>query len=174
MGRIGAVALVGACGSAADLPTAAGELAPLHLRSPAYADGAEIPVANTCDGEDLSPPLAWDAPPEGTVGFTVALTDPDAKDTVHWIAWDLGPDSMGLPEGIAADDPLLVQGDSFAGRGYHGPCPPVGDDPHHYDLRVWAVDQRVGLSAGAELATVYGLLDGHVLGLGELTGTYGR
>ena len=37
----------------------------LRITSPAFADGATIPAKYTCEGSDLSPPLAWSGVPDG-------------------------------------------------------------------------------------------------------------
>lgn len=36
------------------------------LRSPAFAPGGEIPIKHAGEGSDVSPPLRWTDPPEGT------------------------------------------------------------------------------------------------------------
>jgi phosphatidylethanolamine-binding protein (PEBP) family uncharacterized protein len=47
---------------------------PLSISSPAFADGAPIPVNYTCKGANLAPPLTWSAPS----GAALVLDDPDA------------------------------------------------------------------------------------------------
>ncbi len=56
----------------------------LVLESRAFLDGATIPQKNTCDGENLSPPLRWTALPTETVSCALVIDDPhDAMDT--WV-----------------------------------------------------------------------------------------
>lgn len=167
--------LAAGCHRELALPTATGDLPDLGLHSDAFADGQPIPELHTCDGEDTSPPLSWDDPPEGTATFALTVTDPDAPGgtAVHWTLWDLDGASTALPAALPADAPS--QGPTYTGEpGWHGPCPPKGDDPHHYVFRLWAVDGALGLDVSSSIETLYRALDGRVLAMGEQIGTYGR
>jgi hypothetical protein len=150
----------------------------IELSSSAFADGAAIPQTYTCDGEDVSPPLAWTAPPAGTQSFVLICDDPDAPagTWVHWIAYNLPADVLSLPEAVAGDDDLpgdAVHGKNGWGRqDYGGPCPPSGT--HHYSFRLYALDTELDLQPGARKAKVLRALEGHVLAQGELIGTYQR
>src|SRR5437773_292392 len=80
----------------------------MHLGSPAFKDGEEIPPKYTRDGEDVSPPLAWDDVPASTKSLALIVEDPDAMDPAkgigmwtHWLIVDLPPDSRGLPEAVS-------------------------------------------------------------------------
>ena len=57
------------------------------LRSPDFSDGANIPRAFTCEGEDRSPALEWSGAPAGTKTFALIADDPDAPagTWVHWV-----------------------------------------------------------------------------------------
>src|ERR1700758_4769550 len=48
------------------------------IQSSGFANGADIPRAFTCDGEDRSPDLSWSGAPEGTKVFALIADDPDA------------------------------------------------------------------------------------------------
>jgi Raf kinase inhibitor-like YbhB/YbcL family protein len=70
----------------------------LKLTSPAFRNQGEIPAVYTCDGKDLSPPLAWSNVPEGTRSLVLIVDDPDAPDPaapkmtwVHWVLYNLPP-----------------------------------------------------------------------------------
>src|SRR5687767_12505966 len=89
------------------------------LISSAFDDGQEIPSQYGCEGDDLSPPLAWSGLPAGTASLALIVDDPDAPDPaapkmtwVHWILYNLPPTVSGLPAGIAAEDlpPGTLQG----------------------------------------------------------------
>ena len=74
------------------------------LSSPAFAAGGEIPARFTCEGQDVSPPLAWPAPPPGTRSLAPIVDDPDAPDPrapkmtwVHWVLFNLPPAAGTLP-----------------------------------------------------------------------------
>lgn len=146
---------------------------PFSLSSDAFAHGQPIPVRHTCEGDDLSPPLAWTDAPLGTRSFALIVDDPDAPGGTftHWLAWGIDPGTRGLGEGEAA--PLEGRND-FGGRGYRGPCPPPGHDPHRYSFRLAALDAELDLTAGAGTGEVERALDGHALAVAELVGTFGR
>ena len=65
----------------------------------AFAPGGAIPVKFTCDGPDVSPPLQWTNPPEGTKGFALIVDDPDAPGGiwVHWVLYGMTSAVLSLP-----------------------------------------------------------------------------
>lgn len=152
------------------------------LRSPAFADAAEIPTTYTCDGRDVSPPLAWDDPPAGTRAFALIVHDPDAPDPaaprvdwVHWVLWDIPGEVRELPED--ADHVGLPPGtreglNDWKRTGWGGPCPPVGR--HRYVFELYALDAPLGDPGGATRAQVERAMQGHVLDRAVLVGTYAR
>ena len=120
----------------------------MQLMSSAFSDGQLIPKRFTCDGENVSPPLIWSDPPDGTRSFVILCDDPDAPMGTwhHWAAYDIPRDRRALPEGLPARE--KVEGfrqavNDFRSPGYGGPCPPHAHRPHHYNFRVLAlsVDQ---------------------------------
>jgi Raf kinase inhibitor-like YbhB/YbcL family protein len=148
-------------------------VAELSLTSSAFAAGGTVPRRHTCDGEDRSPPLSWSAPPTGSRSLALILDDPDAPGGrfVHWLAWGIAPDAGGLAEGEAA--PLEGRND-FATVGYRGPCPPRGHGLHRYRFRLHAVAEEFGLAPGAGVVELEQALEGNVLAVAELVGTYQR
>lgn len=151
------------------------------IRSSAFANGEEIPAVHTCEGDQLSPPLEWSGAPEGTRSFVLIVDDPDAPDPaapkqiwVHWLLYNLpastvelaaGASPRGLPVGSRE---LRNDGD---GVGYTGPCPPIGR--HRYFHRLYAVDAMLPeLDPAATRADLERAMDGHVLAVAELMGTY--
>lgn len=151
----------------------------LTLTSSAFAEGDLIPIRYTCDGEDLSPPLAWSEAPAGTESLALIVDDPDAPvgTWVHWVVFDLAPDARSLPEAVPPDGAAGaggVQGrNSWKDAAYGGPCPPGGSE-HRYVFKLYALDARLGLDAGADKGDVEAALAGHVLVRGQLVGRYGR
>ena len=145
----------------------------LSLTSTAFEDGAAIPRLYSCEGEDLSPPLAWSEAPEEAKSLALIVDDPDAPSGtfVHWLAWGIDPRSGGLPEGESA--PSEGTG-GFGESGYRGPCPPPGHGPHRYFFRLYALDQQLDLAPGASREELEGAMQGHVLAGAELVGTYER
>jgi Raf kinase inhibitor-like YbhB/YbcL family protein len=151
----------------------------LVLTSSAFRDGERIPVRHTCDGEDLSPPLAWTGVPVETRSFALICDDPDAPrgTWVHWLIWNLPADAIELAEGVPPQPELRSgarQGLNDGGElGYSGPCPPPGK-PHRYFFRLHALDTSLNLPAGVHRAELEEAIRGHVLARGTLMGTYER
>ena len=162
---------------AADAPT-------LELSSPAFADGEPIPKDFAAQGQNLSPPLRWEAGPEGTAAWVVLVEDPDAPvpapPFVHWVAYDLPPDVTELREGVPGAPRLDVPAGALQGPndrgsiGWFGPLPPVGDPAHRYHFQVFALDRTLDLPHGSTREEVLDAMRGHVLAAGELVGTYER
>ncbi len=144
----------------------------MELTSPAFGDGEPIPARHTCDGDDVSPALAWTAPPAGTVALALRVDDPDAGryPFTHWLAWGLPVGAGELGEGVAA--PAEGRND-FGAPGYRGPCPPPGK-PHRYVFTLCALDVEPALGPSDRRLSFDRALDGHVLETATLIGTYGR
>jgi len=152
------------------------------LTSTSFGPDGTIPVRHTCDGADVSPPLAWSGAPAGTAAFALIQDDPDAPRPggfVHWVAYDVPASVTRLPEGVSRDErPAELHGglqgtNDFRRIGFNGSCPPPGT-PHHYHFTLYALDSALSLGPGATRAQVAGAMKGHVLGQAELIGRYGR
>ena len=127
--------------------------AALVLSSPAFANGATIPVQYTCNGHGASPPLRWTAPPRGTRSFRLTVVDPDAPGGrfVHWRASGIRAGARELRTGQRAP----VEGANSAGRrGWTPPCPPAGP-PHHYVFTLQALGAGGKVLATARLVGRY-------------------
>ena len=79
----------------------------MTLSSSAFRDQSEIPSQYTCDGEDISPPLAWDGLPDKVQSLALIVDDPDAPDPaaprmtwVHWVLYNLPPTSGALAQAV--------------------------------------------------------------------------
>ncbi|MEY6431677.1 YbhB/YbcL family Raf kinase inhibitor-like protein [Thioalkalicoccus limnaeus] len=154
----------------------------LVLSSQAFAEGEEIPRRFTCDGEDVSPDLAWSGIPEGTQSLVLIVDDPDAPNPAaprmvwdHWLLYNLPPDCAGLPAAVtrAALPPGTGEGVNSWGRtGYGGPCPPIGR--HRYFHRLYALDMRVAGLGEPTKDQLLLAIEGHILARTELVGTYER
>ena len=150
----------------------------IKITSSAFEDGGLIPAKYTCDGADVSPPLQWDAVPEGTKSIAFICDDPDAPmgTWVHWVLFNLPSDAKELAENIPTEETLpngAKQGVNDFGRvGYGGPCPPGGT--HRYFFKIYALDTEVGLQAGADKRRLLKTMEGHILGQDQLIGKYKR
>jgi len=144
----------------------------ITVRSSAFGEGGEIPARYTCDGEDVSPPLAWSGAPAEATAFAVIVTDPDAGGFVHWLAADI-VSSSGLGEGASGRNGAGTEGrNGFGATGYGGPCPPSGS--HRYAFAVYALSERVALGEGFSRSDLERAMEGRVIASGTLTGTYRR
>ena len=157
---------------------ASSPIAPMRISSSSFSDGAKMPPRLTCDGEDLSPQVQIPSPPAGTKSFAIVMDDPDAPAAfVHWLAYGIPADTRELAEGASAPSHPLEHAaegiNGFGRAGYGGPCPPEGK-PHHYVLRVYALDVLPPLAAGANAAEVNAAMRAHVLAEGRITGLYAR
>ncbi|MDD2695986.1 MAG: YbhB/YbcL family Raf kinase inhibitor-like protein [Anaerolineales bacterium] len=145
----------------------------IQITSAAFSEGGAIPKKYTCDGEDLSPPLQWSGMPAQAKSLALIMDDPDAPvgTWVHWVVFDLSPQTSGLAEGVSG---VGVQGvNSFRKLSYGGPCPPRGA-PHRYYFKLYALDLLLALPQGTSKAEVEKAMQGHVLAEGQLMGKYGR
>ncbi len=151
----------------------------LKIESKAFSAGGDIPAKFTCDGEDRSPALSWSEPPKATQSLALIADDPDAPvgTFVHWVLYDLPATTRELPEGIAASAEPASGGrqgnNDFRHVGYGGPCPPPGR-PHRYFFRLYALDRKLGLPAGARRQEVDQAMKGHILEQAEVMGRYQR
>lgn len=153
-----------------------------QLTSSAFADGQGIPRVHTCDGDDVSPPLAWTGIPEGTESLVLIVDDPDAPDPaapkmtwVHWVLYNLPPSATVLRGGVTRTElpPGTKEGrNDWKRTGYGGPCPPIGT--HRYFHKLYALDVRLPNLGDATKAAVEQAMVGHVLATAQLVGTYAR
>ncbi len=159
-----------------------GSIMSLTLISTAFTHQGEIPAVHTCDGKDLSPPLAWSGIPAGTRSLALIVDDPDAPDPrapkmtwVHWVLYNLPPSAAGLEEGVVATklpDGTLEGLNDWKRTGYGGPCPPIGR--HRYFHKLYALDIILPDLKKPTKALLERAMEGHVLAKAELVGTYQR
>jgi len=151
----------------------------MQISSSAFLAGETIPKKFTCDGPDVSPKLTWNDPPANTKSFALIMDDPDAPvgTWVHWVLYDLPPETAELAEGVAKQEQLSSgarQGRNDFGKiGYGGPCPPPGK-PHRYFFKLYALDAKLNLKAGATKPQLESAMKRHILAQAELIGKYAR
>ncbi len=152
----------------------------MRLSSGAFSDGSVIPRRFTCDGDDLSPPLAWSGAPAQTCSFVLLCDDPDAPAGTwhHWAAYDIPADQTSLVEGAAqhGEGKGLKQAiNDFQRQGYGGPCPPRRHGPHHYHFRLFALSvDRLPLGSKATCQDVEREARKHIIAEALLVGLYER
>jgi hypothetical protein len=154
----------------------------LALTSTAFRHDGSIPAVYTCQGKDISVPLAWSDLPAGTRSLALIVDDPDAPDPaapkrtwVHWVLYNLPPSAAGLPEAVK---PQALPKGTLAGRndwgrtGYGGPCPPIGR--HRYFFKLYALDVVLPDLGEPDKQRLEQAMLGHVLARQELVGTYAK
>jgi Raf kinase inhibitor-like YbhB/YbcL family protein len=115
-------------------------------------------------------------------GVTVSANAP-RRGIYHWVLVDIPADRthlspgdgkvfaevFGVPRGNAHGEGLL-----FYEGGYGGPCPPWNDmKPHHYRIRVYALDvPTLGLSGAFTGSHAELMMKGHLLAQGDATASY--
>lgn len=154
-----------------------GTTAALQVSSDAWTADGTVPIGHTCEGADQPPDVAWSDAPEGTVSYAITLRDPDAPGGTfdHWGVHGLPADVTELPADADVSElgGQLVTTD-FDEASYRGPCPPEGDEPHRYVLRVLALDTELELPEDASVEDLLEAASGHVLAEGRVTARFGR
>lgn len=152
----------------------------MHIQSLSFDHGQLIPKQYTCSGKNVSPHMKWDEAPGNTRSFALILDDPDAPSGAytHWVVYNIPAGSRELAENMAArpqlpDGTLQGQND-FQRIGYGGPCPPEGRGPHRYVFRLYALDDKLSLEAGASKAALERAMQGHIIDHAETVGRYER
>lgn len=150
----------------------------LIVTSTAFEEGSMIPSKYTCDGENVSPPLAWTSVPEGTKSLALISDDPDAPmgTWVHWVLFNIPANVDELPENLPPQERLdngAKHGmTDFRRIGYGGPCPPSGT--HRYYFKLYALDIMLDLETGITKDQLLKAMEGHILSQGQLMGKYKR
>ena len=70
------------------------------ITSSAFKEGEMILKKYTGEGENISPPLAWVNPPEGTRSFALLNDDPDTPigTIIHWLVKDISASCKEIKE----------------------------------------------------------------------------
>jgi Raf kinase inhibitor-like YbhB/YbcL family protein len=152
---------------------------------PGFAEAAFLKSTNAssdpgCGGDNISPAIQWTHPPAGTRSFAVTIMDPDGQKglgSVHWIAYGIPASVAALPErsGTSSTKDLIAGKNSRGQATYRGPCPPAGEQPHHYVIAVYALDLEPGaLPPALDRDGFHSSIDGHVLNETSVVLRYAR
>jgi len=150
----------------------------LMLKSTAFAHKGEIPSKYTCEGRNVSPPLAWSGVPAHAKSLALIVDDPDAPDPaaptttwVHWVLYNIPTSVSALPEAASKLPPGTLEGlNDWQRTGYGGPCPPVGR--HRYFCKLYALDTVLPDLGKPSKGKLERQLKGHIIAQAELVGTY--
>jgi Raf kinase inhibitor-like YbhB/YbcL family protein len=172
------------------------------LTSPDLASGtfSNMFVLNGfgCTGGNVSPELRWFNVPAGTQSLALQVYDADAPTGSgfwHWAVYNIPPTATGLAQS-AGNSPATLPPGAYGGNtdfmdtgatgvngNYGGPCPPVGDKPHHYTFTLFALAVPNVEAAGGiphtGSAALYGFvinkgIGAALLGKASFTARYGR
>jgi Raf kinase inhibitor-like YbhB/YbcL family protein len=142
----------------------------LTISSPAFGNGAPIPVQYTCKGANTSPPLTWSAP----LGAALVVDDPDAVNGlfVHWIVAGIAPGSGSTGDGQTPAGGTTLP--NTAGEpAYKGPCPPAGTGTHHYRFTLYQLPNTYEMPSGLAGVQAAQAIAGAATAQAQLTGTFG-
>lgn len=143
----------------------------IDLTSPAFEDGGTIPVRHACEGDNVSPPLAWSDVSDEAVELALVMADLEGADGIfhHWIVVGIDRDLSSIDAGALPEGAVLAQATSD-NAAYIGPCPADGER-REYLFTLFQLDRRLGLAAGVETEEALDAIDAARLGgEGELRG----
>jgi Raf kinase inhibitor-like YbhB/YbcL family protein len=143
----------------------------MSISSPDFAQGQPMPSSSAMHGDNHSPQLLIGAVPTNAKTLVLIVDDPDSPTGLwtHWLLWNIPPDAAVIDAGKVPKD--AVQGkNSFGHVRYDGPAPPSGT--HRYFFRVYGLDTKLALSAGATRSELEAAMKGHVIGSADFFGTY--
>lgn len=154
----------------------------VSLRSPAFESSGEVSRRYTCEGANISPPLAVENVPDEAQTLVLVVVDPDAGNGgfTHWLLWNISPNVNTIPEDVPPTEIVesldgARQGtNDFEELGYGGPCPPINDPPHTYRFTLHALQSRLRVGAGAKRDELLEAMADKRLAQVSLTASFGR
>jgi Raf kinase inhibitor-like YbhB/YbcL family protein len=137
-----------------------------------------------CQGQNISPALAWTRAPEETKSFALLVHDPDAPTGGagwwHWLIVNIPASANALAKDAGKSDGSNLPAGAvqvatdFGTPGWGGPCPPVGDKAHRYIFTLYALKtERLDVS-GIGASLVGYMVNGNTIAKATLTGKFAR
>lgn len=151
--------------------TVGGDVFGLRVTSPEVLDGLPLDPQFTCDGAGTAPTLVFTGAPPAAAELAVAVVDLDATDHVHLVVSGLTSTTAQLDLDQLPDGAVLARtsGDVL---GWEPPCPPPGDGPHRYEIRLYATAEPVGLAPGLPGREAVDVLEAAAIDVARLEFTY--
>jgi Raf kinase inhibitor-like YbhB/YbcL family protein len=145
----------------------------MKLTSPNFSNGDFLPTNLTCLGEGTAPVLQIADVPTSTLTLALVVDDPDAPAGVftHWLVWNIERSTTTI-NAANLPDKAIVGVNSAGANKYFPPCPPSGT--HHYYFRLYALDQKLNLSAKSSVKQLLKAMTGHVVDEAVLMGKFER
>ena len=146
----------------------------LSLSSPAFSANSMLPIEYTCNGEGVSPPLAWEGVPLNTKSFALIVDDPDAPGGLwtHWLLFNIPSELRQLATATAVPEGAMSAKISWGSTGYGAPCPPSGT--HRYVFKLYALDTVLSLDEHSNEEDVLMAMQQHILEQNQLIGLYSK
>ena len=145
----------------------------LVVSSEAVGDDGRLQSRHTCDGDGTPPPLRWEAGPEGTVEYALAIWHeaPDRLKT-YWVVHGIPADVRSIPAG-GGDVGTIGLNDK--GRAEYDPPCSRGPGVKTYHVTVWALREPARLPArGASREALLEAIRDITLAEGTLSFDYER
>lgn len=167
-------AAAGAIDATSGTPDAA--VTDFALTSTSYEQDGVIPDKHSCQGINVSPPLAWTGGPSAA-GYGIVFTD-NSNGLIHSVIWDIPGDVTSLPENVdKVAEPATPSGAkqtrAYNGStvGYEGPCP---GSTHTYEFIIYAYSTYPlpGVSLTSSRSQVETALTGAMTGSASLSATF--
>jgi len=136
-----------------------------------FADGEALP-----DGE-ASPALTWTDVPEHTQSLALVVEDLDVpfpRPLAHAVVYALAPHTTALPAGGIVADRVTLGYNGLGRRSFLAATPLPGHGPHRYVFTLLAIDYAPRFDQPPTRSRLLDAAAGHVVALGEITGTRER
>jgi Raf kinase inhibitor-like YbhB/YbcL family protein len=158
---------------------------PGHPRQPtiissAFPDYGWLPLkyapnaAKMATFDAPSPPLAWTAPPAGTVSVALIMIDMETssggnpQDRLLWAVINLPPSTRLLAENTTRGRTAMLPAGafqlSFLTNGYVGPLPGGNIQAHHYLFELYTLDKMLDVPRDVTLDQLKAAIKGHQTG----------
>lgn len=116
-------------------------------------------------GSNIIPKMSWSNFPKETKSFAISIYDIDAPTGSgfwHCILFNIPKNITELSsENISKFS--TVKND-FGDLGYSGPCPPIGDNPHRYQITIYALDiENIDIDISTTNAVARYIIHQHIL-----------
>jgi Raf kinase inhibitor-like YbhB/YbcL family protein len=149
------------------------QISEIKLTSSAFQNTQPIPEKYSCRGESVNPPLSISGVPKAAQSLVLIVDDPDAPsgDWVHWLLWNISPDTSLIAENSVPKDAVVGLND-YNHNKYDGPCPPRG--MHKYVFKLYALDIKLSLDQNSRKGDLEKTMNGHILDQTKLSGTYSK
>lgn len=149
----------------------------LKLSSPAFTDSGDFPADFTCNGRNVSPPLAISGVPQSASSLVLLFDDPDAaKEPAgngstfdHWVAYNMPANDQEITEDTIPKESELGK-NSMGSSKYIGPCPPTFR--HEYIFRLIALDKNLDFTNQPTKSEVEVAMRGHIIEETKLVSYY--